>query len=796
MTWGSLDARALALLDDALEQLSAEREAWITRRCGDDDALRDRTLSLLRAGSSGGGHLQTGAGPLAFTRTEMPERIGAYRITGLIGQGGMGAVYRGERAAGDFDHVAAIKLIRPGALSDTLVERFQRERQTLASLSHPHIARLFDGGETADGDPYIVMEYVDGRPLGMWLAETDAGRDARIRLFLEICAAVGFAHQNLIVHRDITSSNVLVTKDGGAKLIDFGIARPPAQPDASAQSPRKSLEGLSLTPGFAAPERLAGAPATTLSDIYSLGVLLERMLGGAMDTDLGAIIARATATEPADRYPSADALAEDVRAWRDGLPVAARDGGRGYVLARFVRRHRVGVSSAAAALALLLVALGFSSWSYRQAEKAREAEARRFEEVRSLASYMLFDLNDQLLRVPGNTVARSSLASEAQRYLSSLAATPGASRALRMETARGLIRLARIQGTPAQPTLGDRPAAKRSLAEAERQIAGVVAEHGAAADTAAALARIHADLSLIAVTGDKDPEEADRLHRKAVAALDAVPGAERGWDWHDARRTVLRARLEWTDQQDEAAEMARLAERLEADIAEWPAGRRETAEARMDRASAAYYRGLGPSRKQEGDHGVAQFRTAVDRFRALERDLPNDPLLLYRLAWAGLDGFAAAAQTGRDALSAELLTIAQDAAARLIAVEDKDDSVVTLAYVVGESWSQHLANTGRYAESIAAQRAVIEREKARSARDGGSTGVNVAFSEMILGVNARKGGDRATACEAWTSAERRFSRIEATGRLVEFHAAFLPGLRRNVALCAQGAPLSAFGPLR
>ncbi|WP_188946476.1 serine/threonine-protein kinase, partial [Polymorphobacter multimanifer] len=325
MADAALDARALPLLDAALALPPDARDAFITDASGDDPALAARLRRLLAA--SDDSRLRTGSAAATVADAPMPDRIGRYRITRLIGVGGMGAVYRGERDTGDFDHVVAIKLIRPGALSDVFIERFARERQTLARLSHPHIARLFDGGETPAGEPYIVMEFVDGIRLDEWL-DSGPTTGARTTLFLDVCSAVGFAHQNLIIHRDLTPANILVDRNDNARLIDFGIARPPLA------SPPDRVPGVvarSLTPGFAAPERIAGDPATTLSDVYSLGVLLALMLPdttGRGDADLAAIIARARAVDPQARYASVDALSADVRAWQRGDVVAARNGGR------------------------------------------------------------------------------------------------------------------------------------------------------------------------------------------------------------------------------------------------------------------------------------------------------------------------------------------------------------------------------------------------------------------------------------------------------------------------------------
>ncbi len=454
----ALERRVLDLFQVLLDLPEAERVEWVEAHSDLDSPLRARLMAMLAGDRLA--NMRTGGASGLLDDERLPERIGAYRITGMIGQGGMGAVYRGERMTGDFDHVAAIKLIRPGALSDTLVERFARERQTLASLSHPNIARLFDGGATERGDPYIVMEYVDGVPLGTWIETEATSRAERTRLFLDICSAVGFAHQNLIVHRDITPSNILVAHDGTAKLIDFGIARPPVADSEAAPSARKSLVGLSLTPGYAAPERVAGELATTLSDVYSLGILLDKLLKDDTDADLNAIIAQASATDPADRYPSVDALADDLKAWRDGHVVAARKGSRRYALGKFVGRHQLVVAMSAIGLLFLIGALAYALIANARAE-------RRFEETRGIAKALLFDVYDDVSKVSGSTRARESLAKTGLAYIDALASDPNAPLDVQIEAGRGYLRLAQVTGDGQSAQLGKSEIANALLGKAE-----------------------------------------------------------------------------------------------------------------------------------------------------------------------------------------------------------------------------------------------------------------------------------------------------------------------------------------
>lgn len=500
----------------------AEREAWIGRARA-PKAARARALELLRAGAGATAFLPTGGAPQRAGDGPLPQRIGAYRITGLIGQGGMGAVYRGERASGDFDHVVAIKVIRPGALSDALVERFRRERQTLARLAHPNIARLFDGGETEAGEPYIVMEFVDGRPLGEWLALEAPSRHTRLELFQSVASAVAFAHQNLVVHGDVTPSNVLVDEAGRPKLIDFGIARA-ATEDASLATSQTRARVRSLTPGFAAPERLAGAPATTLSDVYSLGRLLERLLAGLpRDRELAAVIARATADEPEDRYSTVEALRDDIAAWRDGQPVAAARGGAGYVFLKFVRRRRLMVSAAATATSLLVAALAVTLVANSRAEAARAQAEARFEDVRTLAKVMMFDVYDEVAKVQGSVGARLLLAQTAQKYLDSLAADPNAPFDVRLEAGEGYFRLGRVVGFTGGGSLGRREEGKVLFGKSQAILEDLLAERPDRTDVRLALGHELAVLAGESLYGEGDSETGRRRALRARQLLSSLP---------------------------------------------------------------------------------------------------------------------------------------------------------------------------------------------------------------------------------------------------------------------------------
>jgi serine/threonine protein kinase/tetratricopeptide (TPR) repeat protein len=274
--------RLKAVLDGALEREEGTREAYLREACGGDAQLLRQAESLIASQEDSWTALDRPAPPLVEEEREsrVGQRIGAYEIVSEIGHGGMGTVYLGQRADEEFRKSVAIKLVRRGMDTDFVLRRFRNERQILAGLEHPHIARLFDGGATEDGQPYFVMEYVEGQTLPEFCDSRRLLIAERLKLFLDVCSAVQYAHQNLIVHRDLKPANLLVTADGSVKLLDFGIAKL-LNPEFSSQTPDQTASALRLmTPDYASPEQVRGEPITTSSDVYSLGVVLYELLTG------------------------------------------------------------------------------------------------------------------------------------------------------------------------------------------------------------------------------------------------------------------------------------------------------------------------------------------------------------------------------------------------------------------------------------------------------------------------------------------------------------------------------------
>jgi hypothetical protein len=422
-----------------------------------------------------------------------PLRFGNYRVTGTIGQGGMGAVYRAVRDDGAFDKEVAIKVLHLGMETPAAVERFRQERQILAGLEHPNIARLVDGGETPTGLPYIVLEYVEGEPITEYCARQNLSREQRLRLFLRVCEAVEYAHRNLIVHRDLKPGNILAMPDGTPKLLDFGIAK---LLDTEAQ--RTITMYQALTPDYASPEQVRGQAISTASDVYSLGVVLYELLTGRrpyqiptmtpfeidrvvcevepapphISEDLDNILMMALRKESARRYQSVRQLADDIERSLTHRPVLARPDAIGYRTKKYVRRNWIGITAAAAIL--ITMGAGVVATQYQ----ARRAE-RRFAQVRRLANRFLFEFDQEIQNIPGTTKARALLVKTALEYLDSLTSEASDDRSLRLELATAYVRVGAVQGYPSIPNLGQMDAAMVSYRKAIALLDPVAAQDNA-----------------------------------------------------------------------------------------------------------------------------------------------------------------------------------------------------------------------------------------------------------------------------------------------------------------------------
>jgi tRNA A-37 threonylcarbamoyl transferase component Bud32/tetratricopeptide (TPR) repeat protein len=456
-----------------------------------------------------------------------PERFcGAYELVRLLGQGGMGTVYLGQRKDGEVDLQVAVKLIRGAGAALPLRDRFLKERQILASLNHPGITRMLDAGHTASGQPYLVMEYVDGVPIDVYCRSLPV--ESKLKLFLLVCDALAYLHRHLVIHRDLKPSNILVEAGGTPKVLDFGIAK--ILDDAGDRGVTK--ERL-LTPAYASPEQEAGTAKTTATDVYSLGAVLSELLTeppsdasgtrGRLHTglphDLAFVLRRAMRKEPMERYSTVEAFADDLRAILESRPVKARSGDAWYRTRKFARRHWLPVSAVVAAIFSLGAGLYVAS-------REKAVAQRRFAQLRRLSNRVLaFD--GDIRALPGSTKAREQIISMSTEYLDGLAREARNDLELKLDLANGYLRTAEVQGVPTSPSLGKLREADASLEKAGALAEGALAVAPRRTEVLLLGAQIEQDRMIIADTEHDWPStllHADRC-AQYVRRLTEISGA-------------------------------------------------------------------------------------------------------------------------------------------------------------------------------------------------------------------------------------------------------------------------------
>jgi len=525
-------------LSSALAMAPGERSAYLDSVGANDPALRTEIASLLAVEQQASPEFlcpPTGNNAVPLTKVGIENnrigwRIGPYQLVEEIGVGGMGEVYRAFRADDQFCKEVAIKLVRSGEDSRFVVSRFKSERQLLASLDHPNVAALFDGGTTDEGVPYFAMELIEGQPITEYCDTRKLSVRDRLELFLQVCSAVQYAHQRLIIHRDLKPSNILVTSTGIPKLLDFGIAKILEAPAVSEQGaePTISLFRL-LTPAYASPEQIRGEAITTASDIYSLGVLLYELLTGhrpyriesnasyeiakavcefepekpsatvfqnttlktdgevveitpksvsevregspeklsrRLRGDLDNIVLMALRKEPPRRYPSVEQLAADIRRHLEDQPVSATRDTLQYRLAKFVSRHKAGFAAAIVVTAAVIAGMAATLYEARIAHAQQRLAEQRFNDVRELARSNLFEFNDAIQNLPGAAPARHLVIQRALGYLDKLSRDSAGDQRLMSELAAGYERIASLQGNFSGPGIGDSGAALASYQKA------------------------------------------------------------------------------------------------------------------------------------------------------------------------------------------------------------------------------------------------------------------------------------------------------------------------------------------
>jgi tetratricopeptide (TPR) repeat protein len=587
-----------AILDQALQVHSNEREQFVADLCAGDSALSSEVKELLDFSERADDLLPENGLEKVISwdagRTyDLPARAGPYRILREIGRGGMGVVCLAKRDDGEYQLFVALKLIRNGVHGAKFAKLFWRERQILAQLDHPNIARLLDGGTTDAGQPYYAMEFVDGEPLDKYCHQHSLSLREKLELFIAICSAVSYAHRNLIIHRDLKPGNVLVTREGAPKLLDFGVAKILAD-----EAQKEATTMMPLTPLYASPEQMNGQPLTVATDIYSLGVLLYELLSGqhphgsregsaaaflaklernsiplrqqnrGVPADLEKIVMMALRKEPERRYATVDALCEDTRDFLGGFPVRAAPDTFAYRLGKFAKRNRWGVIAGTVALLGMIVA-GIIIWLEK-----RQAEMR-FQQVRQLAHSVVFELDDAIEDLPGSSRARELLIARGLGYLNALVKNRGHDPVLSFELAKAYMKIGATQGDLVQANLGDREGALASYEKARALLIDLRARDPANRDVERSLALVDNNIAVLSPRARF--AEADGVRREAVSLFEDIARTSSG------------------------------AQRLK------------------DRALAHFYLAFGETQQHNYEQALPIWKEALDEYRRIQQKENNSP---------------------------------------------------------------------------------------------------------------------------------------------------------------------------
>jgi serine/threonine protein kinase len=563
--------RIEAIFHEVLEAPVELRSALIAERCGADPGFGAEVEALVEACEAEeqitASRRLDSVNESGTVREPLPERrrVGPYEIDRLLGRGGMGAVYLAHRADGQFEQQVAIKLIDLPLATDLFRERFRMERQILAGLQHPFIARLLDGGVTAEGDLYLAMEYVDGTPIHRFCRERRLTVSQKLTLFRSVCEAVQFAHQNLVVHRDLKPDNIFVAEDGTPKLLDFGTAKltSPAKDNPEGDLTRQGFN--SFTPQYASPEQVLGTPVTTASDTYSLGVLLYLLLTGSLpyelkelttaemvrvicqeppkrptavpdsahpksnahlDPDLEAILLKALRKEPQERYQTADQLATDIQSFLDGRPVEARRGTFRYRAAKFARRNRLALAASGVIIAILAAGVVGILWQAHVANQERRKSEARSADLRELSNSLLSELNEAIQQLPGSTGVQKLLVTRVLEHLDRMAKDAKGDRQTQLDLVHAYTQLGEVQGNVYDQNLGDTAGALDSIGKALAIAEPMVASNPKDREALRALAIAQEDRGEILSAGDDVPMTVASM-QAAVRTYDreiALPG--------------------------------------------------------------------------------------------------------------------------------------------------------------------------------------------------------------------------------------------------------------------------------
>lgn len=557
------------IFDQVVGCPTLQRKELLSQFCNDDTALRQEVESLITASGKAQGFLSIAPAGVEHVFADklrphslLDGRFGPYRLLQVLERGGMGVVFLAERADGHYDEKVAIKFANYKVEVANLMERFSRERQILAKLRHPNVARLLDAGTSTDGYPYLVMEYISGLSIDKYCQFKSLKPKDTLRLMQSVCDTVQHAHQNLIVHCDLKPENILVTKSGRPILLDFGIAQLLDPIKRQAQEPAEESLASAMTPAFAAPEQISGGEITTATDVHALGNILYRLLTGVepqyisstkkwlsqveyggkprlsppanvapqhvrreLCGDISNIVLRALGHNPATRYRSAQALAEDIERYLSGNTVVATRDSFLYRSRKFISRHRPGVILSCIVLVSVIAGVTSTINQWQKAKDARISAETRLNEIRTLADTIVFELPQTISALPGSTELRERLLNSGVAYLDRLSAEQQDAKLL-TQLASAYHELATIQGNPMYSNLGDPESAlgnyKHSISIREAQLE----ENPDSYQTRLQLATSYLMMSGIYGALLNDAVEARLLNDKCLELIKPVPASD------------------------------------------------------------------------------------------------------------------------------------------------------------------------------------------------------------------------------------------------------------------------------
>lgn len=705
------------LFAEAIELPTAERETLLSERCGGDAELLREVGSLLAASTEPENLIESNAINLAARvgakeSDKSGQLFGNYRIIREIGSGGMGTVFLAERDDGEFTMRVALKIVRQSVVDRDVIARFRRERQILAGLNHPNIAVLHDGGLSEKGEPYLAMEYVDGDTLIDYANNVHLTIEQKLRLFQKVCSAVSYAHRNLVVHRDIKPSNILVTVGGEPKLLDFGLAKAFEADGSMTQTVLRAF-----TPAYASPEQIQGGSITTVSDIYSLGVVFYELLTGRkplnvenrsydeivhtiketvplkpssvepaaadhetgrrLRGDLDNIALMALRKRPERRYKTVEDLSEDIDRHLTGRPISARPNTSAYLIGKFIRRNTISVAAAVVVILALIAAVAVSLWQADKARQERDRAEKRFQDVRQLSNSLLFEISPKIEHLPGSVEAREMLVQRALEYLDSLAAESSADAGLRFELASAYEKVGELQGNIDKPNLSDYAGAVASLEKAR-------AIRQTLPDSSDNQFRLAQNLRVASQIRNRQNDvkgaigDAERSKEIFAALLQSSPGTA------EYRTAAAEAEVEHAqiyslnNQYKEAIPIFRQAAIRIASLDQ------SNVKTRQVYAKNQAFLSSALSWDGQQEEAVVEMTRAVDTVEALEREFPNDSEV-QATAW---QTYAIASSIYEDSEDELSLSYASRALATAVKQADADKADLQAIFNVARSYSR------------------------------------------------------------------------------------------------------------